>query len=63
MDSLASCFWHRLDQQRERLAGDLGQWNDPANADLKKWYQDLKQPDKPEVLYCGEADAYWADAL
>jgi hypothetical protein len=27
-------------------ARDLGQWDDPANADLKKWYQDLKQPDK-----------------
>ena len=44
-------------------ARDLGQWNDPASADLKKWYQDLKQPDKPDVSCCGEADAYWADAF
>jgi len=22
-------------------ARDLGQWDDPANADLKRWYQDL----------------------
>ena len=22
-------------------AVDLGQWDDPANADLKRWYQDL----------------------
>ena len=29
-------------------ARDLGQWDDPANADLKRWYQDLKQPDNPQ---------------
>jgi hypothetical protein len=39
------------------------QWDDPANADLKRWYQDLKQPDNPVVSCCGEADAYWADAF
>jgi hypothetical protein len=44
-------------------ARDLGQWDDPANADLKRWYQDLKQPDNPAVSCCGEADAYWADAF
>jgi hypothetical protein len=44
-------------------ARDLGQWNDPANADLKKWYQDLKQPDNPQASCCGETDAYWADAF
>ena len=44
-------------------ARDLGQWDDPANADLKKWYQDLKQPDNPVASCCGEADAYWADAF
>jgi hypothetical protein len=44
-------------------ARDLGQWNDPANADLKRWYQDLKQPDNPAASCCGEADAYWADAF
>jgi hypothetical protein len=37
---------------------DLGQWDD-----LKRWYQDLKQPDNPAVSCCGEADAYWADAF
>ena|ERR1700681_1169830 len=44
-------------------ARDLGQWDDPANADLKRWYQDLKQPDNPAVSCCGEADSYWADAF
>ena len=44
-------------------ARDLGQFDDPANADLKRWYQDLKQPDNPAVPCCGEADAYWADAF
>src|SRR6476469_6772906 len=44
-------------------ARDLGQWDDPANAELKRWYQDLKQPDNPAAPCCGEADAYWADAF
>ena len=44
-------------------ARDLGQWDDPAHADLKRWYQDLKQPDNPTASCCGEADAYWADAF
>jgi hypothetical protein len=44
-------------------ARDLGQFDDPANAYLKRWYQDLKQPDNPAVSCCGEADAYWADAF
>src|SRR6267142_6169928 len=44
-------------------ARDLGQWDDPANAYLKRWYQDLKQPDNPAASCCGEADAYWADAF
>jgi hypothetical protein len=42
-------------------ARDLGQWDDPANAELKNWYQALKQPDNPAATCCGEADAYWAD--
>ena len=29
-------------------ARDLGQWDGPNNAELKKWYQDLKQPDNPQ---------------
>ena len=44
-------------------ARDLGQWDDPANAELKNWYQALKQPDNPAATYCGEVDAYWADAF
>jgi hypothetical protein len=44
-------------------ARDLGQWDDPANAELKNWYQALKQPDNPAATCCGEADAYWADAF
>jgi hypothetical protein len=44
-------------------ARDLGQWDDPANTGLKRWYQDLKQPDNPALSCCGEADAYWADAF
>jgi hypothetical protein len=44
-------------------ARDLGQWDNPANAELKKWYQALKQPDIPTASCCGEADAYWADAF
>jgi len=31
-------------------ARDLGQWDDPANIDLKRWYQELKHPDNPAVL-------------
>src|SRR5260370_16875457 len=45
------------------MTRDLGQWDDPANADLKRWYQDLKQPDNPAASCCGEAEAYWADAF
>jgi hypothetical protein len=44
-------------------ARDLGQWDDPANTGLKRWYQDLKQSDNPALSCCGEADAYWADAF
>lgn len=34
--------------------------NTPA---IKKWYQELMQPDNPSVSCCGEADAYWADSF
>jgi hypothetical protein len=44
-------------------ARDLGQWDAPNNTELKRWYQDLKQPDNPAASCCGEADAYWADAF
>jgi hypothetical protein len=29
-------------------ARDLGQWDAPNNTELKRWYQDLKQPDNPQ---------------
>jgi hypothetical protein len=38
-------------------ARDLGQWDAPNNAELKRWYQDLIQPDNPAASCCGEADA------
>ena len=42
------------------LARDSGQWtnSDPA---IRKWYQELMQPDNPSASCCGEADSYWAD--
>ncbi len=42
------------------LARDLGQWDgiDPL---VRKWFDELKQPDNPSLSCCGEADAYWAD--
>lgn len=44
------------------LARDQGQW-DATDADVAKWYRDLKQPDAPNLSCCGEADAYWADSF
>jgi hypothetical protein len=43
-------------------ARDLGQWEggDPS---VREWYQTLMQPDNPTVSCCGEADAYWCDAI
>jgi hypothetical protein len=44
-------------------ARDLGQWGDYANsAQIKKWFEDLRQPDVPQASCCGEADAYFADS-
>ena len=44
------------------LARDSGQWtnSDPA---IRKWYQELMQPDIPTASCCGEADSYWADDI
>lgn len=44
-------------------ARDNGQWNDPANAEIKRWFEELRQPDHPTWSCCGEADAYWADVV
>ncbi len=44
------------------IARDNGQWenSDPM---ISEWFRSLKQPDRPTVSCCGEADAYWADGL
>src|SRR5580765_6346275 len=60
---IALCVAVSLFSSTTSHARDLGQWDDPANADLKRWFQDLKQPDNPTATCCGEADAYWADAF
>lgn len=44
-------------------ARDNGQWDNPANAETKKWFQGLMQPDHPTWSCCGEADAYYADEV
>jgi hypothetical protein len=43
-------------------ARDNGQWaNSPAN--IREWFQSLRQPDHPRLSCCGEADAYEADTF
>ena len=42
------------------LAHDDGQWRDSDPA-VRKWFQELMQPDAPSSSCCGEADAYWCD--
>jgi hypothetical protein len=44
------------------LARDLGQWNG-SDHHVRRWYQQLMQPDNPRMSCCGEADAYWADSF
>lgn len=41
---------------------DSGQWEnvDPAT---REWFQTLMMPDAPKTSCCGEADAYWCDAI
>lgn len=44
------------------LGRDVGQWKktDPS---IRLWFESLRQPDNPMAPCCGEADAYWADAV
>ena len=43
-------------------ARDNGQWaNSPA--EIREWFQSLKQPDHPRLSCCGEADAFEADTF
>jgi hypothetical protein len=42
-------------------ARDLGQW-DGADPLHRQWFNELMQPDNPNVSCCGLADAYWADS-
>jgi hypothetical protein len=43
-------------------ARDDGQWaSSPAN--VREWFQGLKQPDHPRLSCCGEADAFEADTF
>ncbi len=44
------------------FARDLGQWGE-TDADIRAWFQGLRQPDAPSLSCCGEADAYWADSF
>jgi hypothetical protein len=37
--------------------------HDMNHPDQNEWYQSLTQPDHPESLCCGEADAYYADEI
>ncbi len=43
-------------------AKDNGQWEDTSPS-IKEWYRNLMQPDNPRISCCGEADAYWTDAI
>jgi len=44
------------------LARDSGQWTN-SDPTIRKWYQELMQPDNPTASCCGEADSYWADEM
>jgi len=39
------------------LARDSGQWTN-SDPTIRKWYQELMQPDNPTAPCCGEADSY-----
>jgi hypothetical protein len=43
------------------IAKNQGQW-ESTDADVRRWYRDLRQPDNQFQSCCGEADAYWADS-
>jgi hypothetical protein len=44
------------------VARDYGQWEGQA-PHIRKWYQQLMQPDNPRMSCCGEADAFEADSF
>lgn len=44
------------------LAIDNGQW-EAISPEVRKWYQELMQPDNPTISCCGLADAYYADSF
>jgi hypothetical protein len=43
-------------------ARDNGQW-EGSPSHVRKWYQQLMQPDNPRMSCCGEADAFEADSF
>ena len=43
-------------------ARDNGQWND-SPWQVRRWFQQLMQPDNPNLSCCGEADAFEADTF
>lgn len=43
-------------------AHDDGQW-EQTDPQVRKWFQELKQPDNPTMSCCGFADAYYADKV
>ena len=43
-------------------ARDNGQWSD-SPLQIRRWFQELMQPDHPSVSCCGEADAFEADTF
>jgi hypothetical protein len=47
---------------RPSFGRDAGQW-EATDADVRKWYRELMQPENPSVSCCGEADAYHADSF
>jgi hypothetical protein len=44
----------------DAVARNNGQW-ETSPPHVRRWFQELKQPDNPRVSCCGEADAYEAD--
>jgi hypothetical protein len=43
-------------------ARDDGQWSD-SPLQVRRWFQELMQPDHPNLSCCGEADAFEADTF
>lgn len=44
------------------LPRDLGQWQ-ATDADVSKWFRELRQPDNEHMSCCGQSDAYYADSF